>query len=62
MIGHYRNLMIVKTVREADDLVQGTPEDLERLRTQAGGISLGAIMVWRSRFAGRRDEPDAHGV
>ena len=44
MIGHYRNLMIVKTVREADDLVQGTPEDLERLRTQAGGISLGAIM------------------
>ena len=44
LIGHYRNLMIVKTVREADDLVQGTPEDLERLRTQAGGISLGAIM------------------
>ena len=44
MIGHYRNLMIVKTVREADDLVQGTPEDLERLCTQAGRISLGAIM------------------
>lgn len=44
LIGHYRNLMIVKTVREADDLVQGTPEDLERLHAQAGGISLGAIM------------------
>lgn len=36
--------MIVKTVREPDDLVQGTPEDLERLRAQAKDLPLTRIL------------------
>ena len=44
LVGHYRDLMIVKTVREPDDLVQGTPEDLERLRAQAKDLPLTRIL------------------
>lgn len=44
LVGHYRDLMIVKTVREPDDLVQSTPEDLERLRAQAKDLPLARIL------------------
>ncbi|MCI8649988.1 MAG: DNA polymerase III subunit gamma/tau [Anaerotruncus sp.] len=44
LVGHYRNLMIVRTVKEPDELVQGTPEDLERLREQARQLSLAQIL------------------
>ena len=31
LVNHYRNLMVVSTVKDPEDLVQATPEDLERL-------------------------------
>lgn len=43
-ISHYRNLMIIKTVKEPDELIQATPEDLQRLREQGKGISLSRVM------------------
>lgn len=45
LVGHFRNLMLVKTVKEPEDLVQATPEDLERLRTQAKGITLPQVLM-----------------
>ncbi len=43
-VGHWRNLMLMKTVRSPDDLIQGTPEDLEHLREQVKGVSLPQIL------------------
>ena len=43
-VSHFRNLMIVKTVKEPDDLIQGTQEDLERMRSQAKGLTLNRVM------------------
>jgi len=45
LVGHFRNLMLVKTVKEPEELVQATPEDLERLRTQAKGITLPQVLM-----------------
>lgn len=44
LVSHYRDLMIVKTVREPDDLVQGTQEELEQLQKQAGELPLPQIL------------------
>ncbi|HIX65142.1 MAG TPA: DNA polymerase III subunit gamma/tau [Candidatus Anaerotruncus excrementipullorum] len=44
LAGHFRDLMLVKTVKTPEDLVQSTPEELERLRQQAKGLSLGRIL------------------
>lgn len=43
-VRHFRNLMITKTVKEPDDLIQGTTEDLQMLREQAKGIPLARIL------------------
>lgn len=43
-VNHYRDLMIVRTVKDPDDLVPGTPEDLQMLRKQAKEIPLARIM------------------
>ncbi|WP_368234880.1 DNA polymerase III subunit gamma/tau [Anaerotruncus rubiinfantis] len=45
LVGHFRNLMLVKTVKEPEELVQATPEDLERLRAQAKGITLPQVLM-----------------
>ena len=44
LAGHFRDLMIVKTVKSPEELLQETPEDLEHLEIQAKGISLGRIL------------------
>lgn len=44
LVNHYRNLMIVKKVKEPDELVQGTPEDLARLREQSKELSINRIL------------------
>lgn len=43
-VRHFRNLMITKTVKDPDDLIQGTLEDLEQFRRQAKEISLARIL------------------
>ncbi|MEM1484196.1 DNA polymerase III subunit gamma/tau [Oscillospiraceae bacterium PP1C4] len=43
-VNHYRNLMIVKTVKEPDELIQATPEDLQKLCEQAKAIPLNQVM------------------
>lgn len=44
MISHFRNLMIVKTVKEPGGLIVCPPEELEQLREVAGGFSLNNIL------------------
>ncbi len=44
LVNHYRNLMVVSTVKEPEDLIQATPEDLERLQAQAKKVPLGRVM------------------
>ena len=44
MVIHYRNLMIVKTVKDPEDLIQMLPEDLQKLREQSAQVSLNTIM------------------
>ena len=36
--------MIVKTVKTPEDLIQSTPEDLERLRLQGKEVTLGRVL------------------
>ncbi len=43
-VNHYRNLMIARTVKEPDDLIQATPEDLQLLHKQAKEIPLARVM------------------
>ncbi len=43
-VRHFRNLMITKTVKEPDDLIQGTTEDLQMLCEQAKEIPLARIL------------------
>ena len=42
--GHYRNLMLMKTVDDPDDLIAGPQEELGRLREQSGKFSLNRIL------------------
>ncbi len=44
LVNHYRNLMVVSTVKDPEDLVQATPEDLERLQTQVKKARLDRVM------------------
>ncbi|MBE6905322.1 MAG: DNA polymerase III subunit gamma/tau [Ruminococcaceae bacterium] len=44
LVSHYRNLMIARTVKEPDDLIQATPEDLQLLCQQAREIPLARVM------------------
>ena len=66
MIGHYRNLMICRSVKEPGELIACLPEELPRYREQAAHAGWRYFArcdhVCARRFAGRRDEPDAHGV
>ncbi len=44
MINHYRNLMIVKTVRSSDGLIVCTDDELERYRQQSAGYTLESVL------------------
>lgn len=44
LVNHYRNLMIARTVKEPDDLIRATPEDLQLLHQQAKEIPLARVM------------------
>lgn len=44
LVGHYRNLMLLKTIKAPDDLVQAAPEDLEKMGSQVAGVSLPEIL------------------
>ena len=42
-LGHYRDLMIVKYVAAAEDIIGASPENIERLREQAGRLRTSEI-------------------
>ncbi|MGI5960230.1 MAG: DNA polymerase III subunit gamma/tau [Massiliimalia sp.] len=44
LMEHFRNLMIVKTVADCQELVHCLPEELERLKEQSGKISMEMIL------------------
>ena len=44
MINHYRNLMIVKTVRSSDGLIVCTDDELERYKQQSSGYTLENVL------------------
>ena len=44
LCGHYRNLMLVKTVAKPENLVSCLPSDIEMLREQANAMSLNDIL------------------
>lgn len=44
IVGHYRNLMLAKTLRETGDLIQATPEDLLRLQEQGKRFTMDHIL------------------
>ena len=44
LIGHYRNLMIARAVEDCQELVDCMPEELARLKEQAGQLSLQSIL------------------
>ncbi len=44
MINHYRNLMIVKTVKSSDGLIVCTDEELEQYRQQSAGYTLETVL------------------
>ena len=44
LVGHFRNLMIVKTVKSASDVLVCTAEELEQYKTQSGKITLENIL------------------
>ena len=44
LINHFRNLMIVKTVKSASDILVCTAEELEQYRTQSGKLTLENIL------------------
>lgn len=44
LIGHYRNLMIVQSVKQCDELVHCLPDELEHLKQQAQQISMRSIL------------------
>ena len=44
LINHFRNLMIVKTVKSASDILVCTAEELEQYKTQSGKLTLENIL------------------
>lgn len=44
LVGHYRNLMLVKTVKDPGDLMQTTAESLQRYGEQCGLVSANHIL------------------
>ncbi len=44
LINHFRNLMIVKTVKSASDILVCTAEELEQYKTQSGKLTLESIL------------------
>ncbi len=44
LVGHFRNLMIVKTVKSASDILVCTAEELEQYKTQSGKLTLENIL------------------
>ena len=44
LVGHFRNLMIVKTVRSASEILVCTAEELEQYKTQSGKFTLENIL------------------
>ncbi len=44
LVGHYRNIMMAKTVREPAKFVVCTPEELERYKKCAAGMTYGSIL------------------
>ena len=44
MIEFYRNLMIVKSVRQSEDLVAVSPAELQELHSEAETLTLGAVL------------------
>ncbi len=44
LIEHFRNLMIVKTTSQAEQLIQALPEELERLKVQSNTLSIQTIL------------------
>lgn len=55
LAAYYRNLMVVKTVRNSDGLVLCTPSELEQLKTQAEKIPLAEILYNLSELQGCLD-------
>lgn len=50
LVGHFRNLMLAKTIRDPSDLISCLPSEIDRLREQAGKLSLAEIMNGLSAF------------
>ncbi len=44
LVGHYRNIMMAKTVKEPAKFVVCTPEELERYKKCAAGMTYGSIL------------------
>ena len=44
LAGHFRNLMLAKTIPDPSDLISSLPSEIGRLREQAGKLSLAEIM------------------
>ena len=44
MIEFYRNLMILKSVRKPEDLIAVSPVEMEELRAETEGLTLGAVL------------------
>lgn len=44
LLGHYRNMMIIKTAKEPEKLIICTREELEELRAQAGRFTLEQLL------------------
>lgn len=55
LVTYYRNLMVVKTVRQPDGLVLCTPSELEQLKVQAEQIPLSEILMDLSELQGCLD-------
>lgn len=44
MIEFYRNLMVLKSVRKPEDLIAVSPAEMQELRQEAEGLTLGAVL------------------
>jgi DNA polymerase-3 subunit gamma/tau len=44
LIAHFRNLMVIKAVKNPDEIIRSTKEDIERFKSQAGNIPFEAVI------------------
>lgn len=44
LVRHFRNLMVIKTVKDPDGLITDMPDQIDQMREQANDIKLGRIM------------------